>query len=471
MSTQAGPGSRDAIAAHAQKLIDAKIADGTIVPDSNSAVAAAAMPSFSEGTLALDDRTGRPIIPGNAVTAPAITDGTTIDPNATGALGNDADAGAALEAAAAGRADAPRDPQGRFAAPEKPLAADAPAAATPAPAQRAAAADAAAAQVLDDWADFETLTFEHDDGSKYQVRARRAEAKQIERFNRRQAQVDRHASWLSRYRPTLEPLIVEGRLDPILPVLQRALADNDFGNAVIEMFNRRAMGQPMYPQAAAPAAPAGAPPAGAPAPAAALQIPEITDPYVAEVIAPVLATVQQQFGALQARLDTYESTGREQQQRAAAAAEQQRQRNLQVWQGHQDLARMYPTEFTGDPVRDQAALTPILRYAREGGYVEQYGPRAGVVLAAQQYRAERADTASPAADMLAAIDRTTLQAAGVQAGAARSVAGGTAAVQPARRALPKPPDIHDAQGRRKDPRTFMAEQQAYRAAMIAAGAA
>lgn len=462
------PGSRDAIAAHAQKLLDQGIKDGKIVADSAGALAAAAMPSFSEGTLAIDDNTGKPIIPGNAVTAPQITDGTHIDPNATGALGPEAtgEEQAAAQAAAAGRANAPRDDKGQFIGDKPKEPAAAPASPPPAivPADRAAAADAAAATILDEWADHVDLSFEQDDGTKYTVRAKKGDAPQIERFNRRQAQVDRHASWMAKYRPTLEPLISEGRLDPILPVLQRALGDKDFGDAVVEMYNRRVTGAPLFPTAAAPPAgapPASAPPAGAP-PAAALVIPEITDPYIAETMAPVFASFQAQFAAQQARLDGWENkqttTAREQQERANA----ERARNHQVYLGHQDLARKYPTMFTGDVAKDQAALTPIFRYAREGGYTETYGARAGVLLAAEAYMQSRAETGSPAADMLNTIDRTMLAGAAAQAGAARSVGGGSAAIPPARRpTAPIQPSPFDASGKRKDTRTHMAELQQY----------
>ena len=115
MPDKPGMGSRDAIAAHAQKILDAKIAEGAIV-DNPASAAEVARPgmAFSPGTIAIDPDTGRPAIPKAATDVPAITEGKTIPPNATGALGTDAEAGAAAEAAAAGRADAPRGADGKF---------------------------------------------------------------------------------------------------------------------------------------------------------------------------------------------------------------------------------------------------------------------------------------------------------------------------------------------------------------------
>jgi hypothetical protein len=82
--------------------------------------------------------------------------------------------------------------------------------------------------------------------------------------------------------------------------------------------------------------------------------------------------------------------------------------------------------------------------------------------------ADRADTGSPAAEMLAQVDRAALRAANAQAASARSVAGGTpSAPAPKPKAPPQPPQTRDSQGKIKNARQMMEENQRYAAELAA----
>ncbi len=453
-------GSRDAINAHAQKLISEAVAKGSVsLPDGESAAAAASVPSFSAGTVAIDDA-GRVSVPHET---PATALDSTRPVGTLGALSDDADAGAADEAAAAGRAaDAPRDDRGKFTkTPTEPAAQPKPAKAAKAPkteAQKDAAADAAAADILDsdDWDD---LTFEHDDGSKYTVRAKKAERAQVERFNQRQAQVDRAKTWLGKFKPTLEPLITSGQLDPILPILQRALQDPEFGQFLTQAFNRRLIGQPLTPQGTQVV---DRPTPGQASPAATA-MPEITDPWIAEQIGPILARYQSESQELRNQLAEFQrtqETAAQQQQRQAA---ERSQREARLGFAHQELARKYPSMWTGDINRDRPAWDAAWRYARDSGLLNSHELGAAVIFAAEEIMRQRADTASPAAAMIEQVDRAQMRAAAAQASNARSIAGGGGSPTPAPRrpAPPAKPGHRDANGKMKDPRTFMQEAQAY----------
>jgi hypothetical protein len=167
---------------------------------------------------------------------------------------------------------------------------------------------------------------------------------------------------------------------------------------------------------------------------------------------------------LQARLDQW-------QQQQQTQMDQQRQREQQDAQNrqllaaaHQDLALIYPGSFTGNLSHDQAQWDNVLRYAKDGGYIQSMGLHRGIIRAAQQLQAERADLASPAAAMLAQVDSATLRAAQAQAASARSVGGGsTSTPAPQPKAPLKPPTTRDANGKLKTPRQMMAEAQQYAA--------
>jgi hypothetical protein len=470
----AGLGSRESIAAHAQKLLNEAVDSGRILPDSAAATANAIVPSFSAGTVAIDPNTGRPAGIHEPST-PAIDSTSTVEiPEST-----DADAGSAQEAQAAGTRE--RDASGRFTG-DKPAETPAPAPAKPTvkpaakprtPDAKAAAAEAAAGEILDDeWADAEDMTFEHDDGSRYPVRTPKKYAKQVARFNERQAQKDRAAAWLGRYRPTLEPLITGGRLDGILPHIQRALQDPAFADYVSQGYNRIMLGQPLVqtaPQVVAQPSPGQISPAATAAPA----LPEITDPFIAEAVGPVLAPLMAQLRAQQAEIDGWKQQQQTAAQTQAQETARQNQQRAQLAAGHADLSQKYPASFRSDLGSNDPEWERVFRYARDGGYFQTYtDPRAAIRIAGDDYLASRADTHSPAAAMLNRMDQATLRAANAQAASARAVTGGAPAhvPKPAKPKPPEKPNPRDATGKLKNTRDFMRESQSYAETLAAASA-
>ncbi len=468
-------GTKDDIADHARKITDKLIADGKIIPDSEAAVAAASVPSFSAGTLAQDPNTGRPIVPEEATQSPSIGGETTVAPNATGALGEDAEAGAAAEAAAAGAKTGKgaetreRDEKtGQFKPAESSAKPETqPTARTQA--TGAAAAEAAAQQVLDEWADAVELEYEADGGQKYKVRAPAAQAENVRRGFLRRSTFDRNATWMGRARPALEPLVTSGQIDPIIPILQRALADQEFGEFVTQAYNRRLTGMPLAPTTPAAVAPTVAQPVQPAAVPGGYEPGPDADPFYAEAVRPYIAPLQGELRETRDELAKMRQE-REQTQQREAAQRQQYQQNAQAVQfAHQDLAGRYPGEWSGDLARDKAAFDMAVAYARDAGFVQAYGLRGGIVMAAERIREDRADSASPAAALVNALDRTTLAAAAAQAGAARSVAGGSPTTIPAPRRAPQAPNPLRADGTRKTAREFMVESQRYAAQVVAAG--
>jgi hypothetical protein len=198
-------------------------------------------------------------------------------------------------------------------------------------------------------------------------------------------------------------------------------------------------------------------------------MPEILDPYIQEAIGPVLQQQMAEIARLREAQQRWEQQQQTEAQQRAQAQAQQEQQRAQVGAAHQDLARMYPAVFTGDLNRDQREFDNVIRYARDSNYANIYGIRAGLILAAQHLQAERADSASPAAEMINNLDRATLRAANAQAAGARAVTGGSAAAprsQP--KAAPAKPTPRDSTGRLKKPQDYMRESQEW-AAAVAAG--
>jgi hypothetical protein len=453
-------GSAEDIRAKMQATLDAKIANGTIMPDANAASAAASVPAFSAGTVALDNNTGRPVTNFDAnADLPQFETGDTIDPNATGALGGDStEAQAAMEAAQSGNGQRERDPDTGQYKPKEQANKQQPAPQVEVRSQESAsaAAEDAAGAMLDAWADAEEIEWEGDGGAKYRVRAPKAQAEQVKRGFMRRSTFDRNVSYLNKYRPTLEPIITSGRMEPILPLLQRAIQDQEFGNFVIDAYNRRIAGQPLTPQQQAAIASAQQQ-----MPAQNAGFDAELDPFMAEALSPFTRQLQE----TQSRLQRIEAERQAEIQRQQQQMYVQQQQAQAVQQAHMDLASMYPQDFSGDVTKDNAALQPVFQYARESGLIDSFGVRGGVVLAAQRLREERAETYSPAANLINAVDRTTLAAAAAQAGAARSVAGGNSAAPQQRRRPPTPPSPTRPDGSRKTPREFMAETQRYAQAM------
>jgi hypothetical protein len=458
-------------------VITRLIEGGTIAPDADAAKLASGIPSFSRGTLPLDPNTRKPI--GDAATEPGqptFTEGGVAVEGDKGAqpVGGDAPGGIAgsgksaeellaehRQRIAEGTTPGAAPPQAAAATAEPATAAT-----TPAQQQGAAAAEAVAAQIADAWAEYDEFEFEDPDLEvKIPVRVPKQFAATAKRGYGRRAAYDREMSWLKNAE-ALKPLVLDGRLNAVLPLIERALEDPAYGEYVTEGFRRAQQGLPLRERAALEAAAAGAVQAGpqAPAPIPELSEIEATDPFLAEQLRPVLS----QFQTLQQRLDAQEAQRQQQEQRQRE--EQQRQAEIanQMIQAHRTLAQMYPDKVRLDLGAQDPFWQKASRYAGEAGYTNAWGIAAGIVFGAQkvaEMEQERvAATASPAAAALT-TNEASLELARRQAAAASRTVGAGSATQAPPPVRPQPPSTKRPDGTMKSPAEFLAEQQAYLAAV------
>lgn len=381
-------------------------ADGKVQPP------AAAAPEFSGGTLAqTSDQLDRSPDQGVASDRPEAT------------IGKPADKPAEKERNAAGQ-----------------FVGEAPAAEKPAKEAQAAggqAAEAAADALLDPFADYEDVEYEDEDlGTKYTVKARKAEAKAVKDGYVRRSMWNRQINYARKASPVIEKLIANGQLEQILPLLQRALDDTEYGQFVVDGYNRRVSGKPLIEQAIAEAQAAGR--------QAAPQYDEAlagyntdVDPFFGKVINDTISPLAKQLTEVRTEFQAFQQQQVAQAQQQARQAQIQAQRVAEFQGAHQDLHQRYPDEFTGNIEADNARMVPIAKYARESGYIDTYGLRSGMILAAGDLRAARADGNSPAAEMVAQIDQVAIKAAQQQAANARTVGSGNANAP--RQAPPAPP--------------------------------
>ena len=126
------------------------------------------------------------------------------------------------------------------------------------------------------------------------------------------------------------------------------------------------------------------------------------------------------------RQEQQERQARETAQRQQAEIAHRRQQiNLALADRHQ----IYPERYVGDEVSDMALWKRTYDYARESGYSEQYGERAGLVFAAQRIYAQDQErlamTGSPTAGAMREIETRQMELARTQAaGASRTVGAG-----------------------------------------------
>jgi hypothetical protein len=122
---------------------------------------------------------------------------------------------------------------------------------------------------------------------------------------------------------------------------------------------------------------------------------------------------------------------------------------------------MFPGEFHSSLGPNDPAYLKAQQLAKEYGYTEHYGLRAGIIFGGQKYReleAERlAATASPAAQTLEAVNQRQAELARKSATSTAAVAaGGTATSTPAPKPKPRP-SPQDANGKRKDAAVYAQE--------------
>ena len=245
----------------------------------------------------------------------------------------------------------------------------------------------------------------------------------------------------------------------ILPLIERAFADPEYGELVWRAYERRVAGLPAIDQPR----PTQAPPTQA-AVAAPGAPPELDDPYLSPYLTPLQAQLQevrQQLSTLTQSQQTAEQQRQAAQRQQALQAEQQRQ-------AHQHLASMYPGMYRPDLAGNDPTFNRAIQFARDAGYFQQYDLKAAIIFGAQGVAAIEAERAalsgSPAAEVLQTIEARQLAEASAQAAAsARAGAGGAvAAPGPALPAGPGPkPSTKRADGSLKAPDEYMSEVAAW----------
>lgn len=465
----ATPPKLETVQQHADGIMAKVLADrGVGIEDTEAARQAASVPAFSAGTAALD-ADGKPIVPKRQATLPEFTEGATV---------------AVPEA----------DGSAKIAAPEAPTSKEAILAAhqarleeaTPAPPAEAAAAQATGAAVADEaaagiaadvWA--KTVDFDFDDpdheGMKIPVRVPEQFLPIAKAGYGRRSAYDRAIRYLKDADPTLRPLIEDGRLQQMLPLIKAALDDpQGFGEYVYQGYQRKTQGLPLIEAARVEAAAAAAPTV-----AAATALPtqaefarlEEENPFFAEQLRPFMqaqAATNQRLETLQQRLDREDAQRTEAQTRQAHSQQQQRQNNQQLSEAHRDLAAMYagqynPTAQINDPMFKRA-----FDYAREAGYHQAYGLKAGTIFGAQQIaimEQERLEaTGSPAAAALAQVEQRNGALARTEAAAASRTVGGGAPLRATPPPPPQRPTTMNVDGTMKAPAQYRDEMAVWLAA-------
>lgn len=424
---------------HAAELQKQLLAEGKMQPE--VAVAPAQVPQFTQGSASVDGSTPPPAAGADfketKVALPEATEttgGTTPPP-----------------VAAAPAVETP--PQ---AAPQT----------TAAAASAVAAADSAAAQVQQAIDDLEDWEFEDPDlNVKIPLKFPKQYSQTVKRAFPRRADYDRLKTRWGEAAPVLEPLIADGRIRQLLPLIQQALADPTYGEYVWNGYQRVQQGlPPMVQQAMQEAARAAA---QAPQAAPTGEEPPLEDPWLNATLAPHL----QKVSTLEQRLQTYEQREADRQRQEAEARAQQTAQAQQMMLAHQDLERYYPQNFRTTSGPNDPNWQNALRTAKDYGYIDSYGLRAGIVFGAQKWmelEAERiAATNSPAAQTLQAIDQRQVELAQRQAADAARVAAGGA---PAPSAPPAPmprPSTKNPDGSLKDKDQYLREVAAWMQSQVA----
>jgi hypothetical protein len=437
---------------HADKMVKEMAEKGVIAPDASSASLAGAIPAWSKGTVALDENTGQPVVPDSAAQAPEFGSEKVAVPE-----------GQPL--AASGAAPAEKSAEDILAEHERikagaaaPVQATAPTTA-PAPAGTPAAqqtpAEAAVEQAAADiWADADEFEFDDPDleGVKFPIRVPKQFSQTAKRGYGRRQTYDRAVSFLNNANPVLRPLIESGRLNAILPLLQAALENPQYGDYVVSGFERFKRGESLQQAAQREAAAAQAPPQ--PQFDGAGNV--IEDPFLAEQMRPVL----DRLGQYEQRFSQFEQQQVADRQRQAQQQAENQRVVGEMRSAHQDIATMYPEHADLNRGADDPFWKKAVAYANQAGYVQRYGLVGGVVFGAQQVVAleqERlAATSSPAAAALAQVDARTQHLAAQSAAAARTVGGG-APIQPQPPAPPPPLSTIGANGKLKRPDEYLAE--------------
>lgn len=445
-----GPGqstavpTQDEVRAKALELQNSLIEKhGLGAANEDVARAASAVPVFSKGTVSIDEQTGKPV---GQVDDPGTIGGTTVTRTAE-ELGGDPDrslaaaGSAAAEAAATAMLQAkPADAGVTAAATETPPPAPKETPQTPGPA--AAAAEAAAAEIARKWEDYEEVEYDDPEaGQKYTVYALKDQAPAVKNGYARRSIMDRHATWLGQAKGVLEPLITSGEILQVLPLIQRAMQDPEFGAFVVDAYNRRVRGQELTPAQAAAADAVHAAGGAAAVSAAAGTIPG-NDGYIDPFLDEAMKPIRTELGEVKTTLQTLAERDRQ-----AAAAQQQRQQieadvNNILAQTHRDLHAMYPDAFKGDWASDEPLFKKIYQYGTDAGYFRSYGFNPATFrLAYAELRNARPGADSVAAGVIRQVEAATAAAT------PRSVpSGAPVTATPPGKPAPKPINMRRADG-------------------------
>jgi hypothetical protein len=310
--------------------------------------------------------------------------------------------------------------------------------------------------------DFEEFAFHDPDlDVDIPVRVPKKFAESAKRGYGRRAYHDRSITYLKNADPVLRPLIEDGRINALLPLIQAALANPAYGEYVAGGYERLRKGQPLIEQAIDEAKAAHQQAAAAPAD---IQF-DVNDP-LADLGRPYVAPLQSRLDETSSRLAAYE------QERQKAIETQQQQAELAQRQNeafrsaHADLTNLAPDLFNVQQGVNDQNFQRALRYAHEAGYTNQYDLRAAVVFGGQAIYAmeqeRRMATGSPAAAALAQTDANLVDAARREAAAtARTVSGGKTAGIPQPQQVPPKPTPKNPDGTLKPKDKFISEITAW----------
>ena len=409
--------------------------DHPVAPDADDARQAAAIPTFSTGTAAIG-KDGKPIVPAKQVEAPAFTEGSVAIPEGTETTGG---------------APAPTSKEAILAAHQARVVPEVAPPAESVAGQEAGgvAAEAVAEQIADAFADMEEFEWEDPDLStddtpvKIPIRVPKQFADVVKRGYGRRGALDRALSYAKNADPVLRNLIENGQINQILPLLQRALSDQAFGEYVYQGYDRATKGLPLIEQAKIEAAASAAP-----APAADLGFED--DPFFAERVRPLTAKLE----SFEQRFRREDEERQQATQRQQQVQRQNEQRALEMKYAHEDLARAYPNHVRLDLGPNDPFWKKAIDQAKQAGYVDSYGARAGIVFGGQlamQIDSERlAATGSPTADALRAAEAQHGELARREAAAAARTVGAGAAMHAAPPPRPKKPSSWNADGTLKE---------------------
>jgi hypothetical protein len=286
---------------------------------------------------------------------------------------------------------------------------------------------------VDPWAEYEEIEVE-DDGGSYRVRAPKEYARKVRDGFVRRSLMDRHAGYLAKYRPLLEPLISSGQFEDLATMIafgnQQTPEAEAFRRGMYELFMRAVTGKPVSFADQVEAKPSQAP-----------QPAEDEDDVLG--VRKLIEPLASDLAALKAEYERQQKLARQQAELARMAAEAERQTVA-------EFASYFPGEFTGDPVKDGPALMRVFSYAQNAGMFARYNPTNDprlypAVMRLAKLEMDRSAVPSAAASAVAAAEEATRAAREEVARVASQVAAGGS--ESGGEQVSAAPPLRDAKGR------------------------